>query len=133
MKFVLNDKVYKVSSVQEIESILLIEEKVRKDIISLLYYMTRAALLGSIDTMLNLSGTGEEYQPSLVKEVTEFRDFLSAVEREDPTVLIRAREIIQQAKEGRFSLNGEDIFVVMEKPKDETDTTTGSSQEGSSY
>ena len=128
MKFVLNDRVYKISHLSEIETALSIDIKTRYDVVSILYYMTKQALLQSIDIMLTLAinKNNEEYYPSLLEEIAEFRKFLSEVEKEHPTVFAHAKKIVNEAREGKLSLDGKDIFVIVET-KYEVNTKTDSS------
>ena len=119
MRFVLNDRVYYVDSIEQVCTVLNLAEDVEDNILSVLYYFTRKALLENIDRLVGLAThttlrTAEQYGPSIAEENKAFRAFLTAVEQQYPKAPTLTKKLIADAKAGKISLDGKGVMLIVE-------------------
>ena len=119
MRFVLNERVYRVDSLDQVRSVLNLDEEIEDSILSVLYYFTHRAVIEDIDRLVRLAAqttlqTAEQYGPAIAEETKAFRSFLTAVEQQYPKAPALAEKLIADAKAGKISLDGKGIVLIVE-------------------
>ena len=123
MRFVLNDNVYHLESLSEVQSALGFEREpdVEENVLAVLFLMTKQALMQNVNTLLTLATNTsdlEDLEDGIVEEIQEFRNFVSAVESANPYISVRAAQLLEDTKVGDISIDGQGIKLTMENKKD---------------
>lgn len=117
MRFCLNSVVYLVESLDSVAEALSLEDEELETVLSVVYVTTKRALAENLETLLNLgiyTGELEREQGDILAETSGFRDFLTSVEARYPTVLLKAHQVVEDAKSGHLVLDGGSIVVLLE-------------------
>ena len=120
MRFVLNDNVYHLNSLSDVQDALGFKEQpqTEEDVLAVLFLMTKQALMQNVNTLLTLATNTsdlEDLEDTIIQEIHEFRNFVSAVESANPSVPVRAAELLESTKTGDILIDGENIKLMMEK------------------
>ena len=118
MLFSLNSAVYKVHSLAQVSEALNLEGDDLETILSVIYVTTNKALREQTDVLLNIALNTKELdirQEDILEEMRGLREFLDSVERTYPTALLKAHQVIEEAKKGKLLLDGGNVVIYMEK------------------
>ena len=120
MRFVLNDNVYCLEDLSEVQSALGLKRTphIEEDVLAVLFLMTKQALMQNVNTLLTLATNTsdlEDLEGNIFEEIQEFRNFVSAVESANPSVSVRAEKLLEETKDGDIFINGQEIKLIMEK------------------
>lgn len=118
MLFCLNNVVYSVTSLSQVAKALGLEDEDYTIVLSVIYVTTSKALTENTETLLTLgihTGELEREQGDIITETQGFRAFLTAVEAQYPTVLLKSYQVMKDAKDGKLLLDGGSIVVITEK------------------
>ena len=126
MRFVLNDNVYHLENLSEVQSALGFEREpdVEENVLAVLFLMTKQALMQNANTLLTLATNNSEFDylhQNIIDEINEFRNFLSAIESTHPSIPVRAAQLLERSEAGEISINGQDITLIVENNKNEND------------
>jgi len=124
MRFVLNDNVYHLENLSQVQSALGFEREpdVEENVLAVLFLMTKQALMQNANTLLTLATNTSEYEylhQTIVDEIHEFRNFLSAIEGTNPSIPIRAAQLLERSEAGEISIDGQGITLIMENKKND--------------